>query len=329
MSDWQERITHDTPPAIRAEHALRYRTAAPLILASGTWADLGCGNGIAARTALGEERPRHAVLVDVDEQTVALAAAELEIPGARPLTGDLTDPAALQEIGASLLELPGEPVITCFEVVEHLASFLPLLEWAGTMAAEHRCTFLISVPNDAFWSIRNPHHLTSWGEGAFEELRRLLPAEQTLLRQIALSGSALCDWDETPEHQALDVRVGGDETVASHFIAAFGPRHAELRRSAVAVQTDMLAQRRWERERESDLALAQRQVILTEQQVIEQQEELQRRTVWFEEWRTYIHELEQELRRPLSGVSENDLPDRGEGGDHGSGSAPEPQEPTA
>ncbi len=301
MSDWQERITHDTAPAIRAEHALRYRTAAPLILASGTWADLGCGNGIAARAAFGEGRPQHAVLVDVEEQIVASAAAELDIPGARLLSGDLTDPAALEAIGASLLALPGEPVITCFEVVEHLASFLPLLEWAGTMAREHRCTFLISVPNDAFWSIQNPHHLTSWGEGAFEELRRLLPAEQTLLRQVAISGSALCDWQAAPDRHSLDVEVGGDGTIATHFIAAFGPRHDELRRSAVAVQTDMLEQRRWERERESDLALAQRQVI-------EQREELQKRTVWFEEWRTYIHELERELKRPLSGATEDELP---------------------
>jgi SAM-dependent methyltransferase len=322
MSDWQERITHDTAPAIRAEHALRYGTAAPLILASGTWADLGCGNGIAARAAFGQERPAHVVLLDVEQHVVATAARELDIPGARQLTGDLTDPATLERIGAALLELPGEPVITCFEVVEHLATFLPLLDWAGSLAREHRCTFLISVPNDAFWSMQNPHHLTSWGEGAFEELRRLLPADHTLLRQVALSGSALSDWESTLESHALDVAVGGDGTVATHFIAAFGPRHEQIRRSAVAVQTDMLAQRRWERERESDLALTQRQVI-------EQREELLKRTVWFEEWRKYIHELERELDRPLSGASEDELPEAADAGAPDPATAAEPAEPQA
>jgi SAM-dependent methyltransferase len=301
MSDWQERITHETAPAIRAEHDLRYRTAAPLIIASGSWADLGCGNGIAAADALGVQRPAHAVLVDVEQSAVALAARELDMPHSRQIVADLTDPAQLVGIGEQLLEASGEPLVTCFEVVEHLSSFLPLLEWAGKMVREHRFTFLISVPNDAFWSIQNPHHLSSWSEGAFDELRRLLPAEQTLLRQVALSGSALVDWDATSADLDVEVEVGGAGTVATHFIAAFGPRHAEVSRSALAVQSAMLEQRHWERQRENDIAVTQR---LAEQQA----EELRQRTIWFEEWRTYIHELERELGRDLSGVSEDELP---------------------
>jgi SAM-dependent methyltransferase len=305
MSDWQERITHETAPSIRAEHDLRYVAAAPLILAAGSWADLGCGNGIAAAAALGAERPRHAVLVDVDPRAVELAAAELLIPSAATLVADLTDHGDLEEIGRLLLAGPPEPVVTCFEVVEHLSSFLALLEWAGEMTRAHRATFLISVPNDAFWSIQNPHHLSAWGEGAFEELRRLLPAEQTLLRQVALSGSALVDWDAGPATHPVEVSVGGPATVATHFLAAFGPRHGDLARSALAVQSEMLEQRRWERQRESDLARSQRLAL-------EQQEQLQERTVWFEEWRKYIHELERELKRPLSGVAEDELPSSGE-----------------
>lgn len=313
MSDWQERITHETAPAIRAEHNLRYRTAAPLILAGGSWADLGCGNGIAAADALGAQRPAHAVLVDVDRDAVALAARELDMPHARRLAADLTDPAQLEQIAEQLLSAGTAPVITCFEVVEHLSSFLPLLEWAGEMARRHDCTFLISVPNDAFWAIQNPHHLGSWGEGAFEELRRLLPAEQTLLRQVSLSGSALLDWQESPDSHSLEVQVGGTGTVATHFIAAFGPRHGEVKRSAVAVQTAMVEQRRWERQRENDLAVTQRLAQ-------EQEAELRQRTVWFEEWRTYIHELERELGRDLSGVAEDELP-------HGQALAPDAREP--
>jgi SAM-dependent methyltransferase len=301
MSDWQERITHETAPSIRAEHDLRYIAAAPLILAAGSWADLGCGNGIAAAAALGEKRPGHAVLVDVDPRAVELAAAELAIPSAATMVADLTDRGNLEEIGRLLLSGPPEPIVTCFEVVEHLSSFLALLEWAGEMARTHRTTFLISVPNDAFWTIQNPHHLSAWGEGAFEELRRLLPAEQTLLRQVALSGSALLDWDANPTAYPVEMALGGPATVATHFLAAFGPRHGDLARSALAVQSEMLEQRRWERQRENDLARSQRLAL-------EQQEQLRERTVWFEEWRKYIHELERELKRPLSGVAEDEMP---------------------
>lgn len=310
MSDWQERITHETAPAIRAEHDLRYRMAAPLVLSGGSWADLGCGNGIAAADALGTERPAHAVLVDLDERAVDEAATELGMHNASRIVADLTDPASLAGIGEHLLEGGGMPLVTCFEVVEHLASFLPLLQWANRMVEQHGFTFLMSVPNDAFWSIQNPHHLTSWGEGSFEELRRLLPGEQTLLRQVALAGSALVDWEATTERHEASVEVGGPETVATHFIVAFGPRHAEVRRGAVAVQTDMLAQRRWERQRENDAAVSQADGERLASIAERQQEELRERTVWFEEWRRYIHELERELHRPLSGVSEDELPEQ-------------------
>jgi SAM-dependent methyltransferase len=317
MSDWQERITHETAPAIRAEHDLRYRIAAPLILAKGAWADLGCGNGLAAAMALGEQRPSHAVLVDLDERAVARAAGELGLRDATLLAADLTAPADLERIEDALLGFQGQAIVTCFEVIEHLSSFLALVEWANALSREHGVTFVMSVPNDAFWSIQNPHHLTAWGEGAFEELRRLLPAEQTLLRQVALSGSAFTSWESARERHELTVEVGGPEAVATHFIAAFGPAQDELRRGALAVQAAMLEQRRWERQRENDLALMEKvarehdaEVEALDATILEQGEELRQRTVWFEEWRAYIHELEQELGRPLSGVAPDALPEQ-------------------
>jgi hypothetical protein len=317
MSDWQERITNETPPAIRAEHELRYRIAAPLILSHGSWADLGCGNGLAAAAAFGEARPASAVLVDVEEQAVERAARELGLPDAIQLAADLTDPDDLLRISEALLALEGQPVVTCFEVIEHLSSFVALLEWSSSLAREHAATFVMSVPNDAFWSIQNPHHLTAWGEGAFEELRGLLPAEQTLLRQVALSGSTLTSWHRERERHTLSVEVGGPEAVATHFIAAFGPRQHEVHREALAVQSEMLEQRRWERQRENDMALMQKVASEHEAEVealdliiLEQGEELRKRTVWFEEWRGYIHELERGLGRPLSGVSPDQLPER-------------------
>jgi SAM-dependent methyltransferase len=299
MSDWQERITHETAPAIRVEHELRYRLAAPLILSGGPWADLGCGNGVAAAAALGDARPGAAVLCDLEEQAVAHAAQELGIAGAVQLTGDLTDPSHLERISEATFAIGERPVFTCFEVVEHLQAFVPLIEWAGGLARERAATFLISVPNDAFWSIQNPHHLTAWGEGSFEELRRLLPAEQTLLRQVALSGSSFTSWDPATQRHDLAVDVGGSDAVATHFLAAFGPGHDELHSSALAVQTEMLAQRRWERQRESNLALMEMTLETT----------LDRHTVWFKEWRAYIHELERELGRPLSGATPEELPE--------------------
>ena len=314
MSDWQERITVETAPAIRVEHDLRYLLAAPLILRAGGWADLGCGNGLAAASALGAERPRNVVLVDVEETAVERAAEELGLPQAIRIAGDLTDPADLERIGAAVLAFGGDAVITCFEVVEHLRTFLPLLEWATAMAGEAGTTFLLSVPNDAFWSIQNPHHLTAWGEGAFEELAGLLPDERSTFWQVALSGSAIVDPDASPEQRQLAVETGGAGTVPTHFLVAFGPGHRELTRPTGAVQSDMLEQRRWERQRENDL-------VLIEEVAREQRDELRERNVWFEEWRTYIHELERELKRPLSGTAADELPQAGASGDVPPGTA--------
>ncbi len=293
MSDWQERITRETAPAIRVEHQLRYELAAPLIRRCDTWADLGCGNGIAAAAALGEHRPAHAVLLDLDAETVARAVAELGLSGASTVCGDLSELAVLEQAQAALLSRPGPRIVTCFEVLEHLPSFVPLLEWSTRLAQQEQTTFVISVPNDAFWSIENPHHRTVWGEGAFAELTRLLPAQRTLLRQVALAGSAVVGFEGAPQRHELAALAGGEDAVATHFLAAFGPLHDQLSARALVAQTDTLAMRRWERERESNLALAEERVS---HQIAE-----------FKRWRAYIHELEHELGRPLSG-SEDEPP---------------------
>jgi hypothetical protein len=288
LTYWQERITRDTPPAIVAEHLLRYRLVAPLIRSSAAWADLGCGNGLAAAGALGGQGAQCTILVDLNALSVQRATAELGAADAIGIAGDLTDPTLLSQVGDRLLARTGDRLVSCFEVVEHLGTFLPLLEWAGALAHQGAATFVMSVPNDAFWAIENPFHTGCWGEGAFEELRRLLPGEQTILRQVALTGSATMSWDYGIEDHELSVRVGGGGTVATHFIAAFGPRHHELSRGALAVSTDQLEQRRWERQRESNLAFAETRLAALDAER--------------EEWRAYIRELEQELGRPLSGT---------------------------
>jgi SAM-dependent methyltransferase len=336
MSDWQERITRETAPAIRAEHELRYRIVAPLIAASSAWADLGCGTGVAALSALGEIRPEHAVLVDVEQEVVAGAARELAVADTAQIAGDLTDHDDLTRIEAALLSVDGERVVSCFEVIEHLSTFIPLLEWSVALAREGDATFVISVPNDAFWSIANPYHLTAWGEGAFEELCRLLPSERTLLRQVALTGSALVDWQAATAQLELTVEVGGGDAVATHFIAAYGPRHEQVRHTALAAQADLLDQRRWERQRESNIAFAeamaheQREALAShEQTIVTQRAELRKQTAQFDEWRSYIHELEHELGRPLAGTPQA-MAQAGEpAGAHESPPASESVEPPA
>ena len=74
MANWQERITRDTAPGIRIEHAVRYRFAAPVIADSDLWADLGCGNGIlGVRTAVNNPE---AEVTFIDESYRAVASAE-------------------------------------------------------------------------------------------------------------------------------------------------------------------------------------------------------------------------------------------------------------
>jgi hypothetical protein len=335
MSDWQERITRETAPAIRGEHELRYRMVAPLVASSAVWADLGCGTAVAARCALGDDRPKRVVLVDVDGDVVGGAARELGVPDTREIVGDLTDPHTLTRIGEALLDCEGERVVSCFEVVEHLSTFVPLLQWAAALARDEQATFVMSVPNDAFWSIANPYHLATWGEGAFEELRTLLPPEHTLFRQVALTGSALVDWDSSEATHELTAQVGGEGATATHFIAAFGSRHRELSRNVLVGETDMLEQRRWERQRESNVALAeafagqQREAMEAQERTLaEQRAELQANTARFDEWRAYIHELEGELGRPLSGTPEAIQAEGGrDGHPHHTGDAEEKGEP--
>jgi SAM-dependent methyltransferase len=294
MPDWQERITRETKPALRAEHDLRYRLAAPLVHAARTWVDLGCGNGVAAADALGGGTTGRAVLVDVSADAVEAAAAELASGGdVVPLVADLTDADALASVRAAILEGEQDRVITCFENIEHLSNFVPLVTLLSELAEAGEATVVLSVPNDAFWAIENPHHLTMWSSGSFEELRGLLPAGVRVARQVELRGSAIVPGDDDLSLD-LSVSVSPSVAVPTHFVAAFGPRASELVPHAEATQHDLDESRRWEREREADLAYFQELVTTWRP--------------WFEEWRKYIHDLEGRLDLPPSGVSPDELP---------------------
>jgi SAM-dependent methyltransferase len=251
MADWQERITRDTKPSIRVEHDLRYAAAAPIVRAASAWADLGCGAGVAAADALGDDALGRVVLVDVDADALDQAGRDLRARETVRVQADLATEDGVAAMRAALGDTPG--VVTCFEAIEHLASFVPLID-ALVSLGEAGWTVVLSVPNDAFWALENPYHQTMWGEGAFEELRRLLPADAVVAHQVPLDGSHLVLETFDGPLELPPVRPRAD-AVPSHFIAAFGPQAGLLASRGLAIPSDLDGRRTWERQRESTLAV--------------------------------------------------------------------------
>jgi SAM-dependent methyltransferase len=278
--DWQERITRETPPAIRVEHDLRYALAAPLVQGAPAWLDLGCGAGVAAADALAGEGAGRAVLVDADGDAAAEAARAVPAGEAVPLVADLSEDEGLAAVREALGDAR-DGVATCFEVIEHLQRFTGVVELLVELAEERGFTVLLSVPNDAFWPVESPWHATMWGEGSFEELRRLLPADHVVARQVPLQGSAIV-LDGAPPAAPGEV-AAREDAVPSHFIAAFGPRAGDLAAGAAVSQVDLAAQRRWERTREANLAFYEERINWAMRE--------------FREWRGYMNQLEGQLGR--------------------------------
>jgi hypothetical protein len=301
--DWKERITRETNPAVRIEHEVRYRWAVPLIHEAPVWCDLGCGNGIGAASALGGPIDGRAVLVDVAGDALRQAEREIQSDRTDTIRADVTAEGDLARVRDALLEEDaGGGCVTCFEVIEHLTTFVPLVETLVELAERHRFTVALSVPNDAFWSIENPFHHTMWGEGAFEELRRLLPADHLVGRQFALLGSlALVDREGGGGRHAVEFESPGGAT-PSHFLVGMGPCATQLAAAAAIGEADVVGRRRWERERESDLAFLRS----TEERVKLLEDDVRLLQGQLDEWRPYIHELEGRLGLPLSGTGGDD-----------------------
>lgn len=304
--DWQERITHETNPAVRVEHDIRYRLAAPLILGARTWADLGCGNGVAAADVVGGMYAGRAILVDVREDAVEAAAAAIGGSDTVWFDADLTEPDAVAGVRTKLLEGPAPRVVTCFELIEHLKNFVPLVEMLSELAEAGEATVILSVPNDDFWALENPYHESMWGEGSFAELRALLPGGAVVAKQLALQGSAVVPEDHDGEQVTVPIRPDADGAVPTHFIAALGPQASELGVHAGVAQTDLDEQRRWERQREADNAYFQAASRRVQAENDAFRAELKQNHKEFEDWRKYIHELEGKLGLPLSGVGGDD-----------------------
>jgi 2-polyprenyl-3-methyl-5-hydroxy-6-metoxy-1,4-benzoquinol methylase len=278
--EWQERITGETPPSIRIEHELRYALAVPIIRSAGTWLDLGCGAGVGSTAALRGHSAQRAVLVDASADALSEAARDVPATATVPVTADLTSDDGLNAVRAALGDAR-DGVATCFEVVEHLEQYTGVVELLVELAAERGFTVVLSVPNDAFWPIESPWHATMWGEGAFEELRRLLPADHVVAKQVPLQGSSIVPEGtealEPPGFTALR------EAVPSHYVVAFGARCREIVPSSAVAQTDLAAQRRWERQREANLAFYEDRIQWAQRE--------------FGEWRGYMNELETRLGR--------------------------------
>jgi len=282
MTDWQERITADTDPSVRAEHTLRYAVAAPIVAGAATWCDLGCGTGLAARWATEGPFAGQLVLVDVDASSVAQAAAQLEAGAITPLAADLNDPADRAAVRAAVLAGPAPRAITCFEVLEHVRDLPAVVELLVELSGEHDTTVVLSVPNDAFWAIENPYHETTWSAAAFDELRAVLPAEHVFAEQLPLRGSRIRVGDaDASEPDAVEPHEGA---VASHFLAAFGPAAAQLSGGASIFEADQRGERNWVRRREGEIA------------------HLAAVAAQMDDWRTYIHDLEDRLGLPRAGT---------------------------
>jgi hypothetical protein len=298
MTDWQERITAGTDPSVRAEHTLRYAVAGPIVRAAATWCDLGCGTGLAASWATDGPFGGRLVLVDVDEASVVQAAAHLGAAETTPLAVDLNDAAGRAAVRAAVLDGPPPRAITCFEVLEHVRDLPAVIELLAELATEHETTVVLSVPNDAFWAIENPFHETTWSAAAFDELRALLPGGHVFAEQLPLRGSRIrVAGAAEPEDGGAGTDAGAvlahEGAVASHLIAAFGPAAARLQGAATVFEADQRGERRWTRQRESDLAYLEAELV-----------SLRALAAEMDDWRRYIHDLEDRLGLPRAGSAE-------------------------
>jgi 2-polyprenyl-3-methyl-5-hydroxy-6-metoxy-1,4-benzoquinol methylase len=285
---WQERITVGTDPSVRTEHILRYEVAAPVVRQAATWCDLGCGTGLAASSATDGPFEGQLVLVDVDEPSVAQAAAHLRAGAITPLVADLNDAAERDAVRAAILAAPAPRALTCFEVLEHVRDLAAVVELLVELAVEHATTVVLSVPNDAFWAIDNPYHETTWSAAAFAELRAMLPAHHVFAEQVPLRGSRV-----TVQGAGADEPAGVEPhpgAVPSHFIAAFGPAAGALRGGAAIFEADQRGERDWTRRRESYLHGLETEIVTLRAFAAER-----------DEWRRYIHDLEARLGLPPAG----------------------------
>ena len=279
--DWQERISRETNAAIRIEHETAlFDGRGSAIRAAPLWCDLGCGNGIAAAEAAGGPFAGRAVLVDLAEDALRQAEREFEAESVTTHGGRSGSEEDLGRVRDALLE--GDPeggCITCFEVVEHLANFVPLIELLVGLAEKHGFTAATQRPERCLLVDREPVPPRRCGARApSRSCDGLLPEDHVVAHQLALQGSLtrVDGADRGAPCVELEASAGA---VPTHFLVALRPGRSGCspERRGVA-QADLVEQRRWERQRESDLAY------------------LKSLEAELRDSRTYIHELEGQPR---------------------------------
>src|SRR5215210_1693832 len=151
----------DTDPAARVERDARRHLVAALEPV-GAWVDLRASGGPAA----GDPAPE----------------------GATVITGEFAGDEEL----AAVREAAGEgALITVFDTVEHLQSFVGLVELLDELADQHGATVVVGVPNDAVAEESDAGRPTTWGEAAFAELASALPAGHAVWHQLGVRGTVV------------------------------------------------------------------------------------------------------------------------------------------
>ena len=156
---------------------------------------------------------------------------------------DVREPATLRD------RIPEGALVTCFDVLDRVAAFAPLVEALLEAARERGATVVLALPNDALGDATPTP--TTWTEGALAELRGLLPEGHVAAGLYDLRGAAVVREGgsapaEAPVEAAAEVPVG--------WLVAFGAHADALGEAAAVAPVDTLEQRRWERAREADLA---------------------------------------------------------------------------
>ena len=239
--------------SVRLEHEVRYRAAAAIIAEAALWCDLGCGTGTAAAAAL-EQPPARAVLVDRDPALAEEAAGRVGA-GAVALAADLARPEDVERVRAAILDGEGETrVVTCFETLERLETFVPLVEMLADAGERHGVTVVLGLPDDALGAPADAARRSTWTEAAFEELRRLLPDDTVEVPQVALAGSVVLAGRTAGEIELeLPVSVPVEEVRPTHRIVAFGPAAPRLLPAGAAGPYDAAADRAASRLRDAQL----------------------------------------------------------------------------
>ena len=161
----------------------------------------------------------------------------------------LADGAVSVRSPADLDGVSGDAVVLAFGLLDPVADFGPIVERLRSLA-DGGATVVLSVPNQAFAGEADGPIV--WGEGAFEELVRLLPAGAVVGRVVELSGVALAvEGSEVPAPSGVS---SGDSAPVA-MLVAFGPRASALSSSSAVGFADRSAARRHERELQARIAV--------------------------------------------------------------------------